>query len=122
MIRFFYFSVASVLAAICVEQALAQPVSLSPDVVEAASTPRYRTPAANNVQNLPTPTPTAAERVSSKDCRSTIPTVVGAPMMAPRKNVSVSSNADGSTSISQSMSDSGSGMELGNQTVNCGGH
>jgi hypothetical protein len=116
MTRFFYAAVAAVLISISIESALA--VTLSPSFADAASAPRFDDSATKNLGNLPTPTPTVGERVFA-DCESTVTTVAGAPAMPPRRTYHASGNADGTTSFTQSATDSGSLMDQGSQTVNC---
>lgn len=57
MIRLFYAAAASLLVSVCIEQAFAQSVSLSPGVVDAASAPRYRNAAKANLDRVPGPSP-----------------------------------------------------------------
>ncbi|SAK61297.1 hypothetical protein [Caballeronia ptereochthonis] len=69
MIRLFYVAAAVLLISACIEQALAQAVSLSPGIAEAASSPRYSSSLSANVNRASGPTVTQ-QQLQSERCAS----------------------------------------------------
>jgi hypothetical protein len=69
MIRFFYAAVAALLVCMCVELAVAQPVSLSPGIADATSAPRFQSPVSANVNRIAGPS-IADQQLLSERCAS----------------------------------------------------
>jgi hypothetical protein len=69
MIRFFYVAVAALLVSMCVELAVAQGVSLSPSVADAASASRFQSAVSSNFSRAAGPS-IADQQLLSERCAS----------------------------------------------------
>ncbi|SAK80907.1 hypothetical protein AWB75_05037 [Caballeronia catudaia] len=114
MIRFFYFAVAALTLAVCVEHALAQ--SLSPSFGPASS--RFDGSASANVKNPPAP-PKSPIHCHLQGAQSPQSLSAGLPGTTPQRSGSIAILPDGSSQVTQQSDDKGSQMPMQSQQLDC---
>ncbi|SAL16218.1 hypothetical protein AWB74_00505 [Caballeronia arvi] len=112
MIRFFYFAVAALTLAVCIEQTLAQ--SLSPSFGGDSASSHFNGSAAANIKNPPSP--------AESPVRCRLQGAQGPQGLAgttPQRSGSIAVLPDGSSQVTQQSDDKGSQMPMQSQQLDC---